>query len=122
MSKTLTPEEIEALRRNYKRCGEATVEAILRYRESHALEEVALVGKGIIRRYLKADAAQLLDSATPDMPLADLQVESLTLLEIVLDLQDALEITIEDEELREFKTVGDVLQFLEAKVTAGFAS
>jgi acyl carrier protein len=40
------------------------------------------------------------------------------MLEIILDVQDALDITIEDSELRGFETLGDVTGFLEKKVVA----
>lgn len=115
MAKTLTDEEIAAIRRNYKRCDEATQEAIIRFRQTGDATEVEAIGRGIIRRYLKPEAQVALDGASAETPLTALQVESLTMLEIVLDLQDALNITIADEELRRFATLGDVLAYLRTK-------
>ena len=40
------------------------------------------------------------------------------MLEIVLDIQDAVDVVIEDAELREAKTLGDVRKFLEVKLAA----
>jgi 3-hydroxyacyl-[acyl-carrier-protein] dehydratase len=117
MPNALTEEQIATIHRNFKKCSEETIAAIIRFHSSRDLAEVKTIARGIIRRYLPAAHAGLMDTATHDTPLADLHIESLTMLEIVLDVQDALEITIEDSELRDFKTLGDVLGFLEKKVT-----
>jgi 3-hydroxyacyl-[acyl-carrier-protein] dehydratase len=118
MSSQLTNEEADRIRRNFKRCSPETIEAIIRFHATRAAAEVPEIARGIIRRYIPAENAAVLDSATAGTPLADLRIESLTMLEIVLDVQDALDITIEDSELREFKTLGDVIGFLEKKVSA----
>jgi 3-hydroxyacyl-[acyl-carrier-protein] dehydratase len=118
MPSQLTNDEADIIWRNFKRCSPETIEAIIRFRGGRDPVEVPDIARGIIRRYLPAENAGLLDSATAETPLADLRIESLTMLEIILDVQDALDITIEDSELREFKTLGDVLSFLEKKVVA----
>jgi acyl carrier protein len=118
MSSELTNEETDHIRRNFKRCSPGTIEAIIRFRASRSTAEVPEIARGIIRRYIPAENSALLDNATAGTPLADLRIESLTMLEIVLDVQDALDITIEDSELREFKTLGDVIGFLEKKVAS----
>jgi 3-hydroxyacyl-[acyl-carrier-protein] dehydratase len=118
MPNPLTEEEIALIRRNFKKCTDETLDAIIRFRASRDAAEVATIARGIIRRYLPVAHAGLMDTATAETPLTELHIESLTMLEIILDVQDALEITIEDSELREFKTLGDVLGFLEKKVAA----
>lgn len=116
MSSNLTEDEIALIRRNFKRCSEETIEAILRFRETREPACVRPIVRGVVRRYLPARSIETLDHATDDTPLAELNIESLTMLEIILDIQDALCITIEDSELREFKTLGDVNRFLENKI------
>ena len=59
---------------------------------------------------------QLDDSVNEDSQLiADLGLNSLSLLEIVNDAEDAFSITIDDEELPQLVTVGDVIRLLEKK-------
>jgi acyl carrier protein len=118
MASELTNNEKDCIRRNFKRCSPETIEAIIRFREGRDPSEVHGIACGIIRRYMAAEHAGLLDAATADTLLSDLRIESLTMMEIVLDMQDALDITISDAELRDFKTLGDVLGFLEKKVVA----
>ncbi|MEA3188418.1 MAG: hypothetical protein QOD99_2248 [Chthoniobacter sp.] len=114
----MTDEETERIRKDFRRCGDEAVEAILRFRQTRDLSTVPVIVRGIIRRYLPAHQLEAFATATETTQLADLQVESLTMLEIILDVQDALEVTVEDSEMREFKTLGDVQQFLERKVAA----
>ena len=53
-----------------------------------------------------------MEEATPDTPLASLGIDSLMMLEVVLDVQDALDLVIEDNDLRQMHTIGDVIDFL----------
>ena len=118
MPTPLTDEQITGLREQFKRCSPETIDAILKFRETGDTSLLPAIVRGVVRRYLPADKAGLLDTATEDTNLAELQIESLTMLEIVLDIQDAVEVVIEDSELREVKTLGDVRRFLEAKLAA----
>lgn len=52
---------------------------------------------------------------TMESNLKDLGLDSLDLVEIILDAEERLEITFENEELSAFKTVGDVVKSAEAK-------
>lgn len=50
----------------------------------------------------------------PEMHLvADLSIDSPKALRLLVELEDALEIEIEDEQAANLKTVGDVLEFVE---------
>ncbi|HWB59636.1 MAG TPA: phosphopantetheine-binding protein [Chthoniobacteraceae bacterium] len=118
MPTPLTEEQAAALRDQFKRCDTQTVDAILKFRGTGDIALLPVIVRGVVRRYLPADKAGLLDAATEETNLADLHIESLTMLEIVLDIQDAVEVVIEDTELREIKTLADVRRFLEAKLAA----
>ena len=52
---------------------------------------------------------------TMDSNLKELGLDSLDLVEIVLDGEERLGITFENEELLNFKTVGDVVRSAESK-------
>lgn len=116
MATPLTDEQIAELKQQFKRCDEETVNAIVNFRQTGDKAQLPVIVKGVVKRYLPADKVALLDNATEETPLTELHVESLTMLEIVLDIQDAVDVVIEDSELREVKTLGDVRKFLELKL------
>ena len=118
MSTPLTDGQIAELREQFKRCDAETVDAIVKFRQTGDTSLLPQIVRGVVRRYLPADKVGQLDSATEETNLSELHIESLTMLEIVLDIQDAVEVIIEDSELREIKTLADVRKFLEAKLAA----
>lgn len=52
---------------------------------------------------------------TEDTTLEDLGADSLALVELVMSVEEEFEIQIEDEDMEKFKTVGDVLDYIESK-------
>jgi acyl carrier protein len=112
----LSAEEIELLKRNFRKCSDETLAAIIDFRQTRNVGAIPAVVRGIVLRYLPPAGHDALRNATEETLLSDLRIESLTMLEIILDVQDALEIEIEDSEMRAFRTLGDVEQFLRGKV------
>lgn len=45
----------------------------------------------------------------------DLEADSLAAMELVMAIEEAFEVTIEDTEFEKFKTVGDLCDYLEQK-------
>ena len=117
MPTELSAEEVEKLRRGFKRCDEETIQAILTFRQTGEPSAVPVITRGIISRYLRAETRDFFASAAPDTPLSSLGVDSLTMLEIVLDIQEALDVSVEDSELKRLHTVGDVNQLLVEKTS-----
>jgi acyl carrier protein len=115
MPSELTEEQVAEIRKNFRRCRDGTIEEIIRLRETGDTSLVSAIVRGIVWRYLSEEARPTLDSASPEQPLASFGVDSLMMLEIVLDIQDALNLTIEDQELRQLQTIGDLVGFLEGK-------
>jgi acyl carrier protein len=116
MPSPLTDDQIAELREQFKRCNGETIDAIVKFRQTGDTALLPLIVRGVVRRYLPADKVGELDKATEETNLSDLHIESLTMLEIVLDIQDAVDVVIEDTELRAVKTLGDVRKFLELKL------
>lgn len=53
------------------------------------------------------------DKLKPEMTLAeDLRIDSLTSVEMALDLETQFNISIEDEQLKQFKTIQDIIDFV----------
>jgi acyl carrier protein len=115
MPTELSTAEIEKIRKTFKRSSEEVVQAILSYRQDGELSNVPMIARGIIVRYLRAEARESASNAPPETELSSFGVDSLTMLEIVLDLQEAFDITIEDSELKQLRTIQDVNDLLMAK-------
>lgn len=65
--------------------------------------------RGIIADQLSIDESTI----TEDTTLEDLGADSLALVELVMSVEEEFEIEIQDEEMENFKTVGDVLDYIE---------
>lgn len=72
--------------------------------------------KDIIKPYLPDDISA--DSINRESHLInELNINSANLVDIVLDVEDAFDITLENEEMDDMQTVGDALNIIESKVT-----
>ncbi len=110
-----TEEQIEQVRRGFKRCREGTVDAIIDLQRTGDPEFIPTIVRGIVWRYVHKDVQSIVDQTTAETPLASLGIDSLTMMEIVLDVQDALDLVIEDADLRRMQTIGDVIGFLQQR-------
>jgi acyl carrier protein len=63
---------------------------------------------------LKVDADRVVETASF---AEDLEADSLDLVELVMSLEDALDITIEEDDLADVRTVGDALDVIVAAST-----
>jgi len=118
MSVTLTENDLADLKEGLRRCSPETTNAAIRYRERGDLDAIPLVVFGILDRYQPATAPIKLSEANNDTRLIeDIGLDSLTLLEIVLSIEEVLKLRIENEELREIRTLGQLNKFLHAKIT-----
>jgi acyl carrier protein len=111
----LTEEEIQELRHSFRRCREGTTDAIIELRRTGNPDFIQLIVRGIVWRYLRPEVRPILDQATAETALASLGVDSLTMMEVVLDVQDALDLVIEDSDLKHMRTIGDVITFLQER-------
>ena len=117
-----TEEEIEKIRRSFKRCREGTVDAIIGLQQTGDTSFIPTIVRGIVWRYVQPEAREVVDSATPETPLSSLGIDSLMMLEVVLDVQDALDLVIEDADLRRMQTIGDVIDFLTQRYGATYSA
>jgi acyl carrier protein len=71
--------------------------------------------KGIIKIYLPEDVS--IASITPQSHLVnELNINSANLVDVVLDIEDHFDITIEDEEIEQMDTVESALNLIGKKV------
>jgi len=113
------PGSVEEIRRSFQYCSQETIEAIIRYRSEADPALVPKIVFGIIARETPAKSAEALKTATDESRfLEDLGIDSLAMLEIVLGIEEALNVKIEDSELRGIQTIGDVNRFLAEKIAS----
>ena len=116
-AKSFTPEDEAALRESLKRCSPSTFEAAVQYRRTGNPEHLPAVVIGVIERFVEPDLRMKLKDADDDLRLIeDLGVDSLTMMEIVILVEEVLHMAINNEELRNLRTVGDVKTFIDCKV------
>ena len=116
--KPFTHEDDANLREAIKRCSAATYEAAAQFRKTGNIEHLPDIVLGIIERYVEPDLRAKLKDADDDLRIIeDLGIDSLTMMEIVILVEDVLQMTINNEELRHLRSVGDVKIFIECKVS-----
>jgi 3-hydroxyacyl-[acyl-carrier-protein] dehydratase len=118
MSVTLTENDVADLKEGLRRCSPETIAAAIRYREKGDLDAIPTIVFGILDRYQPPTAPVKLSKADDNTRLIeDIGLDSLTLLEIVLSIEEVLKMRIENEELREIRTLGQLNKFLHDKIT-----
>ena len=112
------PGSEELLRDTLKRCSERTLEAALAYRASGDVAHVPVVVLGIIERFLDPDVADKLQSGDDNIEfMADLGMDSLTMIEAIMMVEESLGVSIKNEELLDLRSVGDLKKFIEKKIS-----
>jgi acyl carrier protein len=91
-----------------------TIETIRQYRGTYSPQLIPKIVHGILQKYLPLDSH---DGAVDQVEsLNAFRLESITLMEVLLDIQDALEITLTDEELRQLRSFDETIVLLSKKV------
>lgn len=110
------------LREALKRCSAATYEAAREFRKTGAFVHVPAFVHGIIERYVEREHRAKLAAADDNLRLVeDLGLDSLTLMEIVVLAEEVLPVSIDNEDLCQLRTLGDVKQRVVA-LMASFGS
>jgi acyl carrier protein len=112
-----TPEDDKYLRDALKRCSPTTREAACAFRRTGSPDHLPAIVHGLIEHYVERGARAKLSRPDDGLRLVeDLAIDSLTMLEIVFLAEDVLQISIDNDELRPFRTVGDVKRFIASKL------
>ena len=111
-------EDETALRESLKRCSPETVEKAVEFRKTGNPELVGDVVMGIIARFVEADKRDMLKSAPDSLKMVeDLALDSLTMVEIVLAVEDSVGVSIDNEDVQKIHTIGDIKSFIRNKVS-----
>jgi len=101
------------LRDALKHCPPAVHEAVRRFRQEPRPELLPLILTHVIERYVAPDLRVRLQGPTDDLLLLEhLGLDSLSLMEIMIRLEDVFPITIRDDELRQVRTLGDIRRLI----------
>jgi acyl carrier protein len=112
-----TPKDDAYLRDTLKRFPPSTREAACEFRRTGSLDHLPAIVHGLIEHYVERGARAKLSKSDDGVRLVeDLAIDSLTMLEIVFLAEDVLQISIDNEELRPFRTVGDIKRFIASKL------
>lgn len=118
MSLPSIAEKSEAeLRESMKRCPETAIQAAIEFHQTKDVALIPTVVMGIVERFVEPGVrSQLHDGNDQKRLVEDLGIDSLLMVEIVMVIEESLGISIENEELRGLRTIGDVKDFLDAKM------
>jgi acyl carrier protein len=104
-----------------KRCRPEVIAAAEHYRQSPDVGLLPVIVLGVFERFMEPERRELLQKPSQvrnELALqADLGMDSLVMVEVVMTLEEVLSAKIPDEELRSLVTVGDALAYLQAKST-----
>lgn len=115
---TISETDLNDLKELLRRCSTPTVDAAVHFRETGDSKVVPTIVYGLIERYQPSTSAVKLSAANDETRLVeDLGLDSLSLLELVLAVEEVLKLKIENDELREIRTLGQLNTFLQTKLT-----
>ena len=116
-SENFTQEDENALREALKRCSAETIEKAVELRKTGNPELAGPVVIGIIERFLDPEKRDLLKNASDSLNMVDdLGLDSFTMVEIVLAVEDATGMSIDNSEIQKLHTIGDIKAFIASKI------
>lgn len=102
-----------------RRCPPETHAAARDFRATRDPRHVAQIVRGVIERYVEPEFRPIVRNADDGMRLIeDLGIDSLTLMQIAVLVEDVLEVTTTDDQLRQLRTIGDVTALARHTVSA----
>jgi len=106
----LTTTDKESLRRTLRHCDPSVFAAACAYRRTGDTAAAATVVQGIVEHHTPPDRQPRLRAFPSELRLQeDLGLDSLALLEILSVAEDALGLSLDSDDLRSLRTLGDML-------------
>jgi acyl carrier protein len=115
-SRSFTSAEEGSLRESLRRCSPAAIEAAMAYRREGDTKLLSPIIIGIFERFVEPDQRPRLAGDCDDLRvIEDLGLDSLTMMEIVMLVEEVTQTKIENEELRGLVTIGDIKTFVDCR-------
>ncbi len=106
----------DPLRDALKRCRPETIDAAVAYRQTGDTALLPIVITGVVERFVEPELRPRLADADDTLRLSeDLGLDSLTMMEIVLLVEEVFHINITADEMRHLCTLGQIKTFLACK-------
>lgn len=100
-----------------RRCSPSSIEAAVQFRKTGNPDHVPAIVIGIIERFVDPDLRAKLKEADDDLRMIeDLGIDSLTMMEIVVLVEDAIKISVNNDDLRGLRTIGDIKTFIDCRL------
>ena len=105
------------MRESLRRCSPTTVEAAIAFRSTGDTSHIPSIILGIFERFVEPDLRPRLAGVDSDdlRVIEDLGLDSLTMMEIVMLVEEVTQTRIENEELRGLVTIGDIKAFVDCR-------
>lgn len=117
------PEDDSVLREALKRCSPATYYAACKFRATGSAAALQQVVLGVVERFVERDLRAKLQAGGDSLRLReDLGLDSLTMMEVVMVVEDVFPISVSNGELTQLHTIGDTKRFIAAKHASREAS
>ena len=109
--------ETEALKETMRRCPPESVEAAIAYHQSKDARHVPAIVLGIIERFLEPEFRPKIREGDESLRLMeDLGIDSLVMVEIIIMIEETLGFSINNEEIKDVRTLGDLKKYIDAKL------
>lgn len=111
------PDDESVLRESLRRCSPATIDAAIAYRKTGDAKHIPQIILGVFERFLEPELRPRLAGDSDDLRvIEDLGLDSLTMMEIVMLVEEVTRTRIENDELRGLVTIGDIKTFVDCRV------
>ena len=111
--KPIEEDELEDIKESLKRCQEGTFESLVEFRSTGNHEALHNFLVGVLKRHVEPEYASLLDNENLTVSFADdLGIDSMTMMEVVMMVEESLGIHIENEQLMEIQNYGDLDRYI----------
>ncbi len=115
----ISEERHQELVKSLKRCSDETVAAALRFEESHNLGELPTIILGVLERDAANPGPEGIAAATDESRLIeDIGMDSFGMFEVVMTAEEVLGLNVENDEMNDIRTLGQLKAFLHIKLTA----
>ena len=99
-----------------RRAPAGTREALQAFKQNGKIEDLEAFVRGIIGRNIDDEFLEVLENAEPSTRfIEDLGIDSLTMVEIAMTLEEALDVELLDEDLQELATLREMRNYLQKK-------
>jgi 3-hydroxyacyl-[acyl-carrier-protein] dehydratase len=118
--RNFTLEDEVQLRRALKRCPGSTREAAREFRKTGDPRHVPAIIRGLVEQQMEPDLCERLGRPDDQLLLREhLGIDSLAMMEMMILVEDVLQVSINNGDLHELRTVADLNRFIASRVQAG---